>query len=107
MSGNAFLLTQQRLTDAHYLAIALREARDMQKPPITLNRFWKHPADYENSTEQLEEIKKWLDRVTEAGDVVVLEGDDHCVDVIKDYSKEKGLVTVAARWTPEPIIEDC
>src|SRR3712207_26945 len=106
MSGNAFLLTQQRLTDAHYLAIALREARDMQKPPVTLNRFWKHVEEYENIEEQLEEVKKWLERVTQTGDVVVLEGDAYCVENIKNYSKEKGLITLAALWDPEPIIQD-
>lgn len=39
MSGNAFLFTKRRLTDDHYLAIALREARDMKKPPITMTNF--------------------------------------------------------------------
>ena len=48
MSGNAFLFTKRRLTDDHYLAIALREARDMKKPPITMTNFWKHAESYDD-----------------------------------------------------------
>lgn len=106
MSGKAYLLTQRRLTDDHYLAIALREARDMHKPPITMTNFWKHAADHENIDEKLSEILAWLDREAEIGDYVVLEGDAHCVKAVADHAKSHRLIPVQAIWEPEAAIRD-
>ena len=68
MSGNAFLFTKRRLTDDHYLAIALREARDMKKPPITMTNFWKHAESYDDVEKPLHDLLAWLDREAEIGD---------------------------------------
>lgn len=106
MSGKAFLLTQKRLTDDHLLAIALREARDMQKPPITMTNFWKHAAVREDKEEGLADIQAWIASVAEIGDYVVLEGDEECVKAMKKFAKEKRLVPVRAVWEPEAAIRD-
>lgn len=106
MSGKAFLLTQRRLTDDHYLAVALREARDMHKPPITMTSFWKHAGDYASVDEQLQGILDWLDREAEIGDYVVLEGDERCVKQVARHAKAHRLVPVQAVWEPEAAIRD-
>lgn len=106
MSGKAYLLTQKRLTDDHYLAIALREARDMHKPPITLSNFWKHADQHDDIDTQLKEICDWLAREAEIGDHVVLEGNEHCVKTIATYAKEHRLIPVRAIWEPEAAIRD-
>ena len=105
MSGKAYCLTQRRLTDDHYLAIALREARDMHKPPITLANSWKHSQNHDQE-ELLGEIYQWLERETEIGDYVVLDGDDAYVKAIAAYAKEHRLVPVRAIWEPEATIRD-
>lgn len=105
MSGKAYCLTQRRLTDDHYLAIALREARDMHKPPITLANSWKHSQNHDQE-ELLGEIYQWLERETEMGDYVVLDGDDAYVKAIASYAKEHRLVPVRAIWEPEATIRD-
>lgn len=105
MSGKAYCLTQRRLTDDHYLAIALREARDMHKPPITLANSWKHSQNHDQE-ELLREIYQWLERETEMGDYVVLDGDDAYVKAIATYAKEHRLVPVRAIWEPEATIRD-
>lgn len=105
MSGKAYCLTQRRLTDDHYLAIALREARDMHKPPITLANSWKHSQNHDQE-ELLSEIYQWLERETEMGDYVVLDGDDAYVKAIATYAKEHRLVPVRAIWEPEATIRD-
>ncbi len=105
MSGKAYCLTQRRLTDDHYLAIALREARDMHKPPITLANCWKH-SDKHDQEELLGEIYQWLERETEMGDYVVLDGDDAYVKAIAKFAKDHRLVPVRAVWEPEATIRD-
>ena len=105
MSGKAYCLTQRRLTDDHYLAIALREARDMHKPPITLANSWKHSQNHDQE-ELLGEIYQWLERETEMGDYVVFDGDDAYVKAIAEYAKEHRLVPVRAIWEPEATIRD-
>lgn len=105
MSGKAYCLTQRRLTDDHYLAIALREARDMHKPPITLANSWKHSQNHDQE-ELLGEIYQWLERETEMGDYVVLDGDDAYVKAIATYAKEHRLVPVRAIWEPAATIRD-
>lgn len=105
MSGKAYCLTKRRLTDDHYLAIALREARDMHKPPITLANSWKHSQNHDQE-ELLGEIYQWLERETEMGDYVVLDGDDVYVKAIATYAKEHRLVPVRAIWEPEATIRD-
>lgn len=106
MSGKAFLLTQRRLTDDHYLAIALREARDMHKPPITMTHFWKHAEGYEDIEAPLQDILSWLDREAEIGDFVVLEGDERLVKAIASHAKAHRLTPVRAIWEPEAAIRD-
>ena len=106
MSGNAFLFTKRRLTDSHYLAISLREARDMKKPPITVTNFWKHAEHYDDISSQLTDILNWLDREAEIGDFVVLDGDERLVKPIAKYAKEHRLIPVRAIWEPEPAIRD-
>lgn len=106
MSGKAYLLTQRRLTDDHYLAIALREARDMHKPPITMTNFWKHAQNHEDIEAPLADILEWLDREAEIGDYVVLEGDARCVKAVAAHAKEHRLVPVQAIWEPEAAIRD-
>ncbi|MDO4281265.1 MAG: hypothetical protein Q4C56_06495 [Peptococcaceae bacterium] len=106
MSGKAFLLTQRRLTDDHYLQVALREARDMHKPPITMSNFWKHADNYDDPSEQLADICKWLDNVAEIGDYVVLDGNDDCVKTIAAHAKDHRLVPVRAIWEPDIAIRD-
>jgi len=106
MSGKAFLLTQRRLTDDHYLAIALREARDMHKPPITMTSFWKHADAYESIDKPIHDIFTWLDNAAEIGDYIVLEGDERCVKQVASYAKEHRLVPVQAVWEPEAAIRD-
>lgn len=106
MSGNAFLLTTGRLSDKHYLEIALREARDMHKPPITLQRFWKNTAEYEDVETQLNEVCRWLERSATMGDYVALEGDTHCVQVVSDFAKKHRMVPVQIIRQPEDAIRD-
>lgn len=101
MSGKAYLLTKRRLTDDHYLAIALRGARDMSKPPITIGNVWKHIEQHDDRDEQLEEIYKWLEREATKGDYVVLDGNEECVKAIADYAYQHQLVAVKALWTGE------
>lgn len=106
MSGKAFILTKRRLTDDHYLAIALREARDMHKPPITLSNFWKHADVREDKDELMADIEHWLHTNSEIGDYVVLEGDEDCVKRIKKFAKDHRLIPVRAVWEPEAAIRD-
>lgn len=106
MSGKAFLLTQKRLTDDHYLQIALREARDMMKPPITMSNFWKHADSHDDIEENLQDICAWLEKEAEIGDYVVLEGDEACVKHMASYAKEHRLIPVRAIWEPEPAIRN-
>ena len=106
MSGKAFLLTQRRLTDDHYLAIALREARDMHKPPITMTSFWKHADSYDVIDEAIQDILNWLDQASEIGDYVVLEGDERCVKKVASHAKAHRLIPVQAIWEPEAAIRD-
>ena len=98
MSGNAYLLTKRRLTDDHYLAIALRGARDMNKPPITIGNVWKHIEQHDDREEQLQEIYNWLEQKATAGDYVVLDGNEECVKAIADYAQKHQLVAVKAIW---------
>lgn len=108
MSGKAHILTQHRLTDDHYLAISLREARDMQKPPITMTNFWKHAESYDDESIEapLTDLCNWLDKEASIGDYVVLEGDPRCVRRITDYAKAHRLIPVKAIWEPEAAIRD-
>lgn len=106
MSGNALCLTQRRLTNDHYLELALRDAREVYKPPITLSRFWKKIDEYDDPDSHLDEILKWLDRQAEIGDYVVIEGDQRFTDRIRDYCKEHRLIPVTAVWEPSPAIRN-
>lgn len=106
MSGNAFLFTKRRLTDDHYLAIALREARDMKKPPITMTNFWKHAESYDDVEKPLHDLLAWLDREAEIGDFVVLDGDERLVKAIAKHAKDHRLTPVRAIWEPEAAIRD-
>ena len=106
MSGNAFLFTKRRLTDDHYLAIALREARDMHKPPITMTNFWKHAETYEDINAPLADILAWLDREAEIGDYVVLDGDERLVKALAKHAQEHRLIPVRAIWEPEAAIRN-
>ena len=106
MSGNAFLFTKRRLTDDHYLAIALREARDMKKPPITMTNFWKHAESYDDVEKPLHDLLAWLDREAEIGDFVVLEGDERLVKAIAKHAKDHRLIPVRAIWEPAAAIRD-
>ena len=106
MSGKAFLLTSRRLTDDHYLAISLRGARDMQKPPITLSNFWKHAIRYDDPSAPMSDLCSWLTREAEIGDYVVLEGVDSLVKELTVFAKNHRLVPVAAIWEPEAAIRD-
>ena len=106
MSGKAYLLTKKRLTDDHYLAIALREARDMHKPPITITNAWKHIEEHDDREEQLQEVYTWLESRAEKDDYVVLDGNEECVQAVAKYAKEHELHPVRAIWDPKSIIED-
>lgn len=106
MSGKAYILTQRRLTDDHYLAIALRKARDMHKPPITMTNFWKHAESYDDIEAPLADILAWLDREAEIGDFVVLDGDERLVKRVASHAKEHRLTPVRAIWEPEAAIRD-
>lgn len=106
MSGKAFLLTKRRLTDDHYLQISLREARDMQKPPITMTNFWKHAENHDDISAPLADILAWLEREAEIGDFVVLDGDERCVKKVAHFAKEHRLIPVRAIWEPEAAIRD-
>jgi hypothetical protein len=106
MSGNALCLTQRRLTNDHYLKLALRNAREVYKPPVALTRFWKKVDEYTDPDERLEEVVQWLERQAQPGDYVVLEGDAHCVDVVCSYCKDHELIPAAPVWEPHADIQE-
>lgn len=106
MSGNALCLTQRRLTNDHYLQLAMRDAREIYKTPVALGRFWKKVDEYTNPDDRLKEIFQWLDNQAQPGDYVILEGDPHCVDVVCSYCKEHKLIPAAPTWEPKIDIQN-
>lgn len=104
MSGRALILTQQRLKDAHYLALAVAEARDARKPPVTIHHFWKNYSTYDDPATYLDETCQWIEKLATPDDFVVLQGEEAAVQHLRTFCKEQQLNAFYPLWDPEPLL---
>lgn len=104
MERKAYILTQKRLLDTHYLALAIQEARTVFKPPVTIQRFWKKIDDYEVTRDYLDDTRKWIKDTCAPGDFVVLEGNTNAVMEMRRFCTNNRLEAVYPEWDPVNIV---